>query len=87
MPTFWSLTMFKKQLKVSAQSVSCNLGGGAHGHIGLFLPPNDTVYKIPPIPGTLTILCGTVSVEAVRRRDVHLERIYQFREVHDIKKC
>ena len=40
-PTFVTLNKLKKQLKLNARSVSSDLGGGMHGHLGLVLTPED----------------------------------------------
>ena len=40
-PTFVSLLKLKNQLKTNAKSVSSDLGGGALGHLGLVLTPEE----------------------------------------------
>ena len=92
-PTFQTLSTLKNQLKANAQSVvSCNLGGGAHGHLGLVLTPTEyltvsnTAYETPILP-VLTIPRNTDAADAVRRRDAHLEKVRLFREVNDVKKA
>ena len=92
-PTFSTLNRLKKQLQANAQSVSSDLGGGAHGHLGLVLTPteyatvSDIAYTMPAHPGSLTIPRNTDAVEAVRRRDAHQERIRKFREATDVQKA
>ena len=89
-PTFESLSRLKRQLKANAQSVASDLGGGAHGHLGLVLSPAEyrsvsaTPYQMPPLPGPLTIPRGSDSAEAVRRREAHHEKLRKFREAQDI---
>ena len=83
-PTFSTLNRLKKQLQANAQSVSSDLGGGAHGHLGLVLSPTEyatvsnDAYNMPPHPGPLTIPRNTDAVEAVRRREAHHEKIRTF---------
>ena len=92
-PTFSSLNRLKKQLKANAQSVVSDLGGGAHGHLGLVLSPaeyqlvSNTPYDMPNHPGPFSLPRNTDAAEAIRRREAHQERVRKFRESLDIKKA
>ena len=67
MSTFTALTE-------NAKHVSSRLGGGANGHLGLVLTPEEyqtasnTPYAIPPFPGELTLLNGVDPAEAVKKK-------------------
>ena len=58
-PDYSKLKVLKDLLKANAFRVSSNLGGGAHGHLGLVLTPVEyatvsaTPYVCPPHPGPL----------------------------------
>ena len=71
-PTYETLKAMKNQLKSNACSVTSDLGGGAHGHLGLLLTPTEyaitspTPYVRPVHPGVLTIAQGTAHHEATR---------------------
>ena len=56
-PTLGALMTLRNELKANAQSVETTLGGGAHGHLGLVVPPAiyntiapDTPYIKPRQP-------------------------------------
>ena len=72
-PTFSTLTTLKKQLKSNAQSVVSDLGGGAHGHLGLVLSPEEytavsnTAYTRPDHPGPFILPRNVDPIKAVRR--------------------
>ena len=90
-PTFDKLRSLKKYLRQNAASVRSDLGGGAHGHLGLIL--NDAAYLAltghqyirPPHPGALNIPHGTAHHEAVRLREEHHINIQLFRETIDVE--
>ena len=93
-PTFQTLTRLKKELKANAQSVTCELlGGGANGHLGLVLTPEEYAevsnvpYVIPPYPGAFALPRNVDAAEAVRRERAHLERIRLFKQVQDVKQA
>ena len=60
-PSFSAQTKIKKHLKANAQWMVSNLGGGAHGHLGLVLTPEEyaLISEIPYIeprhPGAFTL--------------------------------
>ena len=40
-PNYASLKLLKKELKANASTVTSDLGGGGHGHLGLVLTPHE----------------------------------------------
>ena len=76
-PTYFQLKELKNELKSNATSVTSDLGGGGHGHLGLVLSPADytnvsaNAYNRPAHPGTLVITPGTAQHEATRLRTDH----------------
>ena len=56
-PTYASLKIIKDELFANATAVTSDLGGGAHGHLGLVLTPAEYVavsavpYVRPAHPG------------------------------------
>ena len=46
-PTYFSLNILKQELKANASGVTWDLGGGAHGHLGLLLTPTE--YLLIPL--------------------------------------
>ena len=79
-PTYEPLRQIKNEMKANAASLSCDLGGGAHGHLGLMLSPPEytnvsvTPYVRPVHPGTLVIPAGTSNHEATRLTHDHKEK-------------
>ena len=91
-PIYSSLRILKQELKANASRVTSDLGGGAHGHLGLVLDPTEyanisgTPYVHTAHPGTLTILAGTTHHEATRLTVEHAERVRVFRESVELEK-
>ena len=81
------LIKLKNQLKANASSVPSNLGGGAHGHLGLVLTPqtyamvSNLPFVQPVHPGALVIPAGTTGPMATVLREQHIENVRLFREV------
>ena len=92
-PQFESLQTLKDQLKTNSQTVVSDLGGGAHGHLGLVLPADEYAlvspvpYAFPVHPGALHIPAGTAQHEAIRLRDEHKERIRVYREALGVQQA
>ena len=90
-PTYEQLRPIKNEMKSNAASVPCDLGGGAHGHLGLMLTGAEysNVAHIPyvrPIhPGVLLIPPATPNYEATRLTSEHKERIRLNREANNIE--
>lgn len=80
-PTYESLKTLKNELKGNAASVRSNLGGGAHGHLGLVLTATEQVlvspvlYIRPEDPGPLVLPAGNNVTNLQREiaRDLHKE--------------
>ena len=92
-PTYKSLMVLKKELQANARSVGSNLGGGAHGNLGLVLTPaeyavhSDTPYQLPAFPDPLVIQRNSDAAAAVRQNNAYEERIRLFREVNDLRQA
>ena len=90
-PSYEPLRRIKNKLKTNAPSVPCDLGGGAHGHLGLMLtvPEYKNVSRIgcirPLHPSALNIQTGTTSFEATRRTNEHKEFIRLNSEANNIE--
>ena len=70
-PNHTSLTTLLNELKANAQSVHSNLGGGAHGHLGLVLSTLDyasvapmTPYVRPRFPGSFVLENNVTNMQA-----------------------
>ena len=90
-PTFEGIRQLHKEVMVNAQTVHSDLGGGAHGHLGLTLSPrryaliSNAPYNRPTHPGQLIIPAGTTQHMARTIRDQHTERLRLFREVTGVE--
>ena len=93
-PNYKLLAKVKKELCTNAQTVQCNLGGGAHGHLGLVLEPAEYLlvspvpYVRPVHPGPLVIPPGPPAVPAYCRqelRDDHKEAVRIFQEAENVE--
>ena len=91
-PNYLKLKDLKKFLQTGALGIQSDLGGGAHGHLGLVL--DDATYQAisggipyirPPHPGVLEVPAGTAHHEAVRFRDEHQTNLKLHRETHDVE--
>ena len=89
-PTFESIRKLHREIIINAQCVHSDLGGGAHGHLGLVLTPQEyalhsnAAYRCPTHPGPLVIPAGTTQHMSGTMRDQHKERLRIFREVQGI---
>ena len=80
-PTFDSIKTLHNQLKTNSQTIPSNLGGGAHGHLGLVL--NAAQYALlsnapfirPAHPGTLVIPPNTTQHMYTTMREQHTETL------------
>ena len=60
-PDYSQLKNLKDKLRTNALKITSDLGGGAHGHLGLVLLPTEyenasaTPYNKPSHPGPLTV--------------------------------
>ena len=89
-PTFESIRKLQREININAQCVHSELGGGAHGHLGLVLTPQEyalhsnAAYRRPNHPGPLVIPPGTTQHMANTMREQHRERLRIFREVQGV---
>ena len=91
-PTYASLNLLKKQLQANAASVPSTLGGGANGHLGLVLTPQQyTFISLRPFvrpnhPGVLIIPPGITNEESERLR--HNQKVHMdlFTLTHSVEK-
>ena len=74
-PNFKNLIQLKNELKTNAGSIRTPLGGGAHGHLGLILSPEEyetiagtTPFVKPPNPGALEITREMTNYDQIRSR-------------------
>ena len=92
-PTADSLILLKQKLKANASSVYSNLGGGTHGHLFLFIPPDqfnllsNAAFFRPIHPGPLTIPIDTTAAMSVVIKDQYNEQLCLFRGVSGVKKA
>ena len=80
-------------MKSNTASVTTDLGGGTHGHLGLVLTPAEytVVSAVPYVrlahPGNGIIPPGTAQHEATHLQSNHQAAIRLFRETVDVKKA
>ena len=87
------MKVLKDELSANATTVTSNLGGGAHGHLGLVLTPTEYAnvsvvpYVRPPHVVPLVIDPGTAQHEATRLRLEHKDSVRLYRETIDVEKA
>ena len=92
-PNFESIRTLQRELIINAQCAHSDLGGGAHGHLGLVISPqeyalhSDAVYWRPNHPGIIVILPGTTNRLANIYREQHKERLRVSREVQAVEQA
>ena len=93
-PIYTLLKKIKDELMANAASVTCELGGGLNGHLGLVLTPleytnvNVTPYNKPIHPGTLVIPGGNLpNYQRQEMRDDHKEAIRLAREADNVERA
>ena len=92
-PTFESIRTLQREIIINAQCVLSDLGGRAHGHLGLVLSPqdyalhSDAAYRKPNHPGAIVIPPGTTNHLANIYREQHKERLRVFREVQAVEQA
>ena len=90
-PTFSDLKLLTREIKANAMAVHSTLGGGAHGHLGLVLPPaqyanlSPTIFVRPVFPATLVIPAGTTAVASNNMEREYKESLRLFREVMGVE--
>ena len=84
-PTFESICALHKEVMANTKTVNSELGGGAHGHLGLILSPrcyallSNSPYHCPHHLGQLVIPTDTMQHVACTMSDQHTERLRIFR--------
>ena len=93
-PTYETLTTLLKQLKANARTVHSNLGGAAHGHLGIVISPasyaliSPTAFARPIFPGTQPVIPpGTTNFHATILREQFKEALRVYHEVHNVDKA
>ena len=90
-PTYEPLRKIKNEMKSNAASVPCDLGGGAHGHLGIMLSATEYAnvslvnYVRPVHPGILSIPAGTANYESTRLTNEHKELVRLNREANNVE--
>jgi len=90
-PTYEFIQKAKNEMKANAASVPFDLGGGAHGHLGLMLTRQEyqnvsaIEYVRPLHPGILNIPVGTANYEATRLTSEHKESLRLNREANNVE--
>ena len=92
-PSFRNLIKLKNELKTNAASISSTLGGGAHGHIGLVLTPNEyhaicptTPFVKPAQPVPPVITQAMNNYDQVRLRTEYLDQLRKFDLTNNVEK-
>ena len=86
-PTFKTLHKLWKNIKANFKSVISNLGGGAHGHLGLVLTDaqytliSPTPFVYPTHPGPISVPYGTTAHANSNMWIAHTKRVILFIEV------
>ena len=92
-PNFESIRTLQREVIINAQCVHSDLGGGAHGHLGLVLSPeeyalhSDAAYRRPTHPGIIVIPPGTTNHLTNIYREQHRERLRVFHEVQAVEQA
>ena len=90
-PTFEGIRLLYKELMVNSQTVYSDLGGGAHGHLGLVLSPrryamiSNAEFIQPNHPGQLVIPAGITVHMARTLKEQHTERLRVFKETTGVE--
>ena len=92
-PTYDTLEHLLKELKANARNVHSNLGGGAHGHLGLVISPTSyahlsaTPFTRPAFPGTQVIIPPGSSNAATQTLRLQFnEELRVYHEVENVDK-
>ena len=90
-PTYKSLSILYDQIKINAQSVPSNGGGGNHGHLGLVLTPVE--YQLislkpfihPVNPGEFIYPTGNTPEEITVLGREHIDHQQQFQKIEQVE--
>ena len=89
--TFQTLHQMANELKQNVSSVYSNLGGGAHGRLGLLLSPqmyaliSNVPYVRPAHPGLLIIPANATRHSAALQEHTWKEGLHVFHEVGGVE--
>lgn len=89
-PTFESICVLQREIIINSQCVHTHLGGGAHGHMGLVMSPQEyamhsnAAYLRLVHPGPLLIPPGVTQQFADTLREQHKEQVCLFCEVQGV---
>jgi hypothetical protein len=92
-PTYETIHTLINQIKANSMSVHSNLGGGAHGHLGLVLQDqayamvSNTPYERPDHPGVLNIPMNATRHAMDNLARTHEEALRVFHEVRGIERA
>ena len=92
-PTFKVLHKLRNEIKANAKSFYSNIGGGAHGHLGLVLTDaqyaliSHTPFVYPTHLGPLIITDGTTVHAKSNMRIAHTKEVRLFREVTGVEQA
>jgi hypothetical protein len=92
-PTYETLHQMQLELKTNALSVHSNLGGAAHGHLGLLMTDaqyalvSDTPYERPEHPGVLHIPHNATRVASDALKRTYDELLRVFHEVRGVEQA
>ena len=92
-PTYLQIKKLEKELIQYATNITTDLGGGAHGYLGLVKTANEynritgTNFAIPVRPPDLQIAQGTTGHESFRVQQEHYRRMEDYREYLEVSKA
>ena len=92
-PTFLQLKKLEKELTTNAAKVQSDLGGGAHGHLGMLKSPaeyaliSQTPYTLPVQPPPLTIPAGATQAATFTLQQQHQLETDKFKETMEVRKA
>lgn len=93
-PTYHTLERLLKELKANARNVHSNLGGGAHGHLGLVISPasyahiSAVPFTRPAFPGTTAVIPGGATQHMTRTIRLQFdEDLRVYHEVQNVDKA
>ena len=90
-PNYKSIRLLFNQVKANAASVPSNLGGGAHGHLGLVLTPakyalvSAVPFDWPAHPGPYVLPQNGTAAQIAATKEIHEEAMQVLREVLNVK--
>ena len=92
-PTYDSLHQIKLELDINALYVHSNLGGGTHGHLGIWMintkyaTLSPIAYVRPVHPSILQIPSNATRVASYKLKRFYDENLQVFPEVHGVEQA